>query len=261
MFRLSFVPAFVAIITLTSATFASDFTFDVPGLVGHYDAMHSVRDVQLDLGMPFDNIDEVSLRLVGYHQPGVLLPLGAGPGQPYPMEMMGAIEDTAPAVTGFDQNLPLTGSSFDLTFDFKNLYSHSSPANFLPLLDGQADFSLRGAGGPFVAIYMLGQFPEAHINSATLNVSGQPQSFNLSGDVNLDGLIDMADYVMWRHINGSAAEYGQWRAHFGDNIPASGASFAQTAMAPEPSSLVLCVITALNILATSRSKAPFPNCA
>jgi hypothetical protein len=68
MFRLSFFSASVAIAMLTSATFANDFAFDVPGLVGHYAVMHSVRDFQLDLGMPFANIDEVSLRLVGYHQ-------------------------------------------------------------------------------------------------------------------------------------------------------------------------------------------------
>src|SRR5215475_615340 len=170
MFRHSFCSALVVSATVAAVTFASDFTFDVPGLVGHYDAMHASREVQLNLGTPFASIDAVSMRLTGYHQPGVLLPLGAGPGQPYPMELTGALEDTAPHVTGFDQLLPLGGSSFDLTFSFKDLYSHSGQPNFLPLLDGQGDFSLRGAGGPFIAIYATGQLPEAQINSATLIV-------------------------------------------------------------------------------------------
>lgn len=241
MFRLSYLSALVANATLAAAALASDFTFDVPGLVGHYDVMHSVRDVQLDLGMPFANIDEVSMRLIGYHQQGVLLPLGAGSGQPYPMEMMGSIEDTAPSVTGFDELLPFTGSSFDLTFNFESLYSRSSPANFSPLLDGQADFSLRGAGGPFIAIYMLGQFPEAQITSATLIVSGQPQSLNVSGDFNFDGLVDTADYVLWRTTDRSQSSYNAWRANFGNTIAGTSAS---TLSVPEPSTFLLFVLSA-----------------
>ncbi len=49
-----------------------------------------------------------------------------------------------------------------------------------------------------------------------LSVTG-PAS--LAGDFNDDGIVDAADYVVWRNEIGTPAGYDMWRANFGRNRP------------------------------------------
>jgi hypothetical protein len=65
------------------------------------------------------------------------------------------------------------------------------------------------------------------------------------GDFNQDGIVDAADYVVWRKtgINGQQG-YDDWRSHFG--LPAgSGAALPSaeplSAAVPEPATLLLLV--------------------
>jgi T5SS/PEP-CTERM-associated repeat protein len=51
------------------------------------------------------------------------------------------------------------------------------------------------------------------------------------GDFNLDGMVDAADYVVWRDNSGTQLEYDAWRANFGFAL-ASGAAVVTTV--PEP---------------------------
>ncbi len=76
----------------------------------------------------------------------------------------------------------------------------------------------------------------------------------LAGDYNDDGIVDAADYTVWRDNLGTSevlpndliggtiteAQYDQWRAHFGQSA-ASGASaaFGGQVAVPEPSTLLL----------------------
>ena len=76
----------------------------------------------------------------------------------------------------------------------------------------------------------------------------------LTGDYNLNGIVDGADYVVWRNSQGqtgvglaadgdfdgqiTVADYGVWRSRFGQTVPGSGAG-ATDAVVPEPASLVL----------------------
>jgi hypothetical protein len=81
----------------------------------------------------------------------------------------------------------------------------------------------------------------------------------LTGDFNRDGVVDAADYVVWRSslgqsiprysgadANGSGFvdvdDYNFWRNRFGDTAPPSAASAA--APVPEPSSAMLLVLAA-----------------
>ena len=64
-----------------------------------------------------------------------------------------------------------------------------------------------------------------------------------SGDFNHDGLVDSADYVVWRKNDGSQADYSAWRSRFG--LSAAGGSGAWVgssvnAAVPEPASYFLC---------------------
>jgi hypothetical protein len=62
----------------------------------------------------------------------------------------------------------------------------------------------------------------------------------IPGDHNQDGVVDAADYVMWRKLNpGDLAGYNQWQSHFGESQSGSGNS-----QVPEPAVSVLAAIVA-----------------
>jgi hypothetical protein len=73
---------------------------------------------------------------------------------------------------------------------------------------------------------------------------------SLRGDYNDDGVIDAADYVVWRNADPlatlpnddspgtvDASDYDNWRAHFGTMSPASSSGI--THFVPEPGTLLL----------------------
>jgi hypothetical protein len=75
----------------------------------------------------------------------------------------------------------------------------------------------------------------------------------VQGDYNGNGVVDMADYVLWRNggplqneVNSvgtvDSTDYDAWRARFG-NTSGSGSGLGSAAV-PEPSSLLLLVIGA-----------------
>jgi hypothetical protein len=63
-------------------------------------------------------------------------------------------------------------------------------------------------------------------------------SVGLPGDYNNNGVVDAADYVLWRKNDGTPAGYHTWRTHFGQ-IAGSGAGATAIAAVPEPATLVL----------------------
>lgn len=65
----------------------------------------------------------------------------------------------------------------------------------------------------------------------------------LPGDFNTDGLVDAADYVVWRKNSGSQNDYNTWRSNFG--LPAGGGSGSAAgiqAAVPEPASVWLLIV-------------------
>jgi hypothetical protein len=79
-------------------------------------------------------------------------------------------------------------------------------------------------------------------------------SVGLPGDFNHNGVVDAADYVVWRKGLGtvySQSDYNIWRAHFGETA-GSGTSATVNAV-PEPAALVLLVTGMLIIWAGRRT--------
>jgi hypothetical protein len=77
-------------------------------------------------------------------------------------------------------------------------------------------------------------------NAVTLSVM-------VTGDFNHDGLVNSADYVVWRKNNGSVADYNVWRANFGAVLgTGAGAGFGSSSgpNVPEPTGIVLSIIAA-----------------
>ena len=66
----------------------------------------------------------------------------------------------------------------------------------------------------------------------------------VTGDYNGNGVVDAADYVVWRKSNATQDGYTTWRAHFGQP-PASGSDFRANAAVPEPVAIVLLIVGTL----------------
>jgi hypothetical protein len=82
----------------------------------------------------------------------------------------------------------------------------------------------------------------------TTSLAGSQVTFTfapLPGDFNGDGVVDAADYVVWRSGLGTTytqADYDVWRAHFGPTVT-SGAG--ASAAVPEPATLMLILLAAV----------------
>jgi hypothetical protein len=65
-----------------------------------------------------------------------------------------------------------------------------------------------------------------------------------NGDFNGDGIVDAADYVVWRKNDGSPEGFNEWRANFG-NIVGSGNSTITGVPEPVSASLLMLSIALL----------------
>jgi hypothetical protein len=84
----------------------------------------------------------------------------------------------------------------------------------------------------------------------------------LAGDYNADGVVDAADYVVWRHGLGTTytqADYDVWRAHFGQSAGSGAAGYPLgaspaplSAEVPEPA-VVLIILTAMSPILSRRT--------
>ena len=84
-------------------------------------------------------------------------------------------------------------------------------------------------------------------NASQLYITGA-LSVTLSGDFNLDGTVDAADYIVWRKGVGVAptqANYDIWRANFGQPGNGSGASVNTTV--PEPATALLITLAVAGV--------------
>jgi PEP-CTERM motif len=61
------------------------------------------------------------------------------------------------------------------------------------------------------------------------------------GDYNQNGVVDAADYVVWRKTDGTSTGYSTWRTHFGQTF-GSGSGVSANAAVPEPATLMLMVL-------------------
>ena len=70
---------------------------------------------------------------------------------------------------------------------------------------------------------------------------------SIAGDYNHDGVVNAADYVVWRKNGLSQAEFELWRANFGTTA-GSGSGASANGTVPEPASMVMLIVTAAGVL-------------
>lgn len=73
----------------------------------------------------------------------------------------------------------------------------------------------------------------------------------LPGDFDFNGVVDAADYILWRKTGGTAAGYNAWRTHFGQSAGSGSGAIANAAV-PEPTTLVLILVGTLALLSLRR---------
>jgi hypothetical protein len=94
--------------------------------------------------------------------------------------------------------------------------------------------SAHGASEPFLIVLNHGLDYELMSPAAiAINIAADD---GLSGDYNLNGVVDAADYAVWRDTLGDANSLRVWKANFG----ATAGAGANRSVVPEPSCLLLC---------------------
>jgi hypothetical protein len=105
----------------------------------------------------------------------------------------------------------------------------------------------RGQFGGGVADFFDGRIDEVRISNTALSPSQflfAPPGASLTGDYNSNGVVDAADYVVWRNTNINGAQgYIDWKTNFGKTGGAGSA-----AAVPEPASIVLCLLAVIATL-------------
>jgi hypothetical protein len=100
---------------------------------------------------------------------------------------------------------------------------------------------LMEPGASFTAT--IKRFELTNVDVAALRDIGWsviPQITPQPGDYNLDNIVNVADFVMWRKMN-AVGTYATWRANFGEPSGGAGGDSAFSASVPEPSLTVLFV--------------------
>jgi autotransporter-associated beta strand protein len=77
----------------------------------------------------------------------------------------------------------------------------------------------------------------------------------LAGDFNDDGVVDAADYIVWRKTDGTTSGYDDWRANFGRTSAGagSGGDLAENSAVPEPSMVALLILAVAGVAARRHS--------
>ncbi len=122
--------------------------------------------------------------------------------------------------------------------------------NFMPSLGDS--FEIVSAVGGISGTFGTEALPSLTGN-LTWNVVYNANSVSLivllPGDYNGNGIVDAADYTVWRKNPGgvyTSDDYNTWRAHFGQTA-GSGAGSSANAAVPEPTAFVLLILAAAGL--------------
>jgi hypothetical protein len=126
----------------------------------------------------------------------------------------------------FDGYSPVGGESYTLLS--ANSITGSFRGTSLPMLPTGLSWDLD-IGATSVMLSVMGSLP------------------GLPGDFNGDGVVDAADYVVWRKTDQSQTGYNNWRANFGRT--AGSGSGAAAAAVPEPTTglLLLAMVAGMSL--------------
>lgn len=118
----------------------------------------------------------------------------------------------------------------------------------------QWDTDLTLTVGPDHAIDFTGYYGRYDVTIAgqtyTLNLANGTTQYalgTLAGDFNFDGVVNAADYTVWRNAGGTQAQYDQWKLHFGETL--GGASVVR-----EPTTTALAMLASLTKLLLLRRR-------
>lgn len=111
-------------------------------------------------------------------------------------------------------------------------FSNASSGQHLATIDDLGSFQVHyGAGSPFnpTQVVLSNFIPNA-----------------LPADFNDDGVVNAADYVVWRKFDLGQAAYDTWHAYFGQTA-GSGSGATANATIPEPPTMVMLIVTAASM--------------
>ena len=181
------------------------------------------------------------------------------------------IGGTSPGIGGYDQlvvggTADLTGAGIGTTLNINLISGFSLPTSATDFTILTAALGVnRGSGFGFGTVnppdnsgrWTVNYNPNSIVLHLAAGISGVP------GDYNHNGVVDSADYVLWRNTKGQTGaglaadgngdnvvddlDYSYWRARFG-NTSGSGSGLGGNAAAvPEPGvlSLIVCAIGAM----------------
>lgn len=244
--------------------FAADALFFVPGsgtTPGYY---------EMDFGqVPFDSVGAGQEQGIFY---GVGQLTNGAPN--YPGKPAGSNSE-GPAFTTLAEtfNIPwATGDSFnDPAWSTGAVFAEGQfPVGQTPA------FATGNNGNVFTALGTSTTFGTVASATITTIVRTNFASAALTADYNHNGVVDMADYVLWRDTlnqtvtagtgadgNGDGvvnqADYTLWRANFGNSAASgSGSGSLSTSAVPEPFSAVLMVFAAAIVYCGMRPKRLIP---
>ncbi len=157
--------------------------------------------------------------------------------------------------TGGDLHIEIGGPLPGMQHDVLNVlgHAHLSGALHVALTDGFLPplglifdiLNFNSSSGHFTSLDLPTEF---YWNTTNLYTTGAifAEAPVIPGDYNYDRTVNAADYVLWRNTDGTPAGYNTWRAHFGQTA-GNGAGAAANAAVPEPTTLVLLIVTAVGI--------------
>jgi hypothetical protein len=161
-------------------------------------------------------------------------PLGAG------------VSWTLPSLDGFDADVVVVRLMDAITGGFV----FESPELPLQTTSYQPPTGVLEVGVDYVYCILLGDIDTTGIFAENGSWAfSNPFRLTIAGDFNTDGIVDAADYVVWRKdFSGDQAMYDAWRANFGASLgPGSGSVLPSaaplSASVPEPTALALAALT------------------
>ncbi len=204
----------------------------VPGTLAAYQYQaNGIQTVMLpvDLTLIFSNDNPTSMLTATIVKPIIGAQANGTP--IYPIASLFPMRATATSQNGQDFHGDLLGTQY--LFDWK-----IEPAN-------AGELRLNGR-----VYWAGGRIELTTVDSASLTPA-------VAGDYNRDGVVNAADYIVWRNNEGTTnplpndpiggtiglAHYNQWRANFGQ-IAGSGVAASVNAAVPEPATLVLLLLSA-----------------
>jgi hypothetical protein len=128
-------------------------------------------------------------------------------------------------------------------------------AGILGFSNGSGNISRYAFDGTFLGTFAVAG--QGGLTEATAFIAVPTQPAGLIGDFNNDGVVNAADYVVWRKASPTAtlpnddtpgvvdaSDYADWRANFGKSASGSGAAIGPSTV-PEPAGVLMLLIAIL----------------